>query len=168
MRTGAALCSQELRPEWRRAVSVPLAPSSSSIQVSFILLSLFLPRPVLAVEAGDVGTRLSSRYSSGQLRKYMRTLTGVATSTAAMLRRLSSCPEGAGRRRLGPKRVAKLFRFILLQDALAATLREGGKEEGRRKGGRKGVCGKGEKVAYRVKDEKGTNIGAKIKQLESI
>ena len=113
--------SQELRPELRRAVSVPLAPSSSSIQVIFILLSLFLPRPVLAVEAGDVDTRVSSRYSSGQLRKYMRTLTGVATSTAAILRRLSACPEGAGRRRLGPKRVARLFRSILLQEALAAT-----------------------------------------------
>ena len=125
--------SQELRPALRRAVSVRLA-LSSSIQVSFILLSLFLPRLVLAVEAGDVDTRVSSKYSLGQLRKYMRMLTGVATSNVAILRRLSACPEGAGQRRLGPKRVARLFRFTLLQEALAATLREGGRKGG--EGGR--------------------------------
>ena len=135
--------SQELRPALHRAVSVRLA-LSSSIQVSFILLSLFLPRLVLAVEAGDVDTRVSSKYSLGQLRKYMRMLTGVATSNVAILRRLSACPEGAGQRRLGPKRVARLFRFTLLQEALAATLREGGREEGR-EGGRKGGREEGRK-----------------------
>ena len=52
----------------------------------------------------------------------MRTLMGVATSTAAMLSRDSSWPEGAGRSRLGPNTVARLLRFILLCSELAAIL----------------------------------------------
>ena len=114
----------ELLPELLREVrtTLPLLPSSSSTHVSFFRLSLLRPRPVLAVEAGEVCICASSRISSGQLRKNMRTLTGVATSTAAMLSRDSSCPMGAGRRRLGPKRVARLLRFILFNSEPAATL----------------------------------------------
>ena len=77
---------------------------------------------MLAVEAGEVCICASLRSSSGQLRKNMRTLTGVATSTAAMLSRDSSWPEGAGRSRLGPNTVARLLRFILLCSELAEIL----------------------------------------------
>ena len=75
-----------------------------------------------AVEEGEVEIWASSRISSGQLRKNMRTLTGVATSTAAMLRKDSSVPIGAGRRRFGPNTVARLLRFILFSFELAAIL----------------------------------------------
>ena len=78
-----------------------------------------------AVEEGEVEAWASSSSSSGQLRKNIRTFTGVATSTAAMLRKDSSVPTGAGRRRLGPKTVARLLRFILFSSALPAILCRG-------------------------------------------
>lgn len=112
----------EFLPELRREERTDLMPSSSSIHMSFLRLSLRFPRPVLAVEAGEVWSCASSRNSSGHLRKNMRTLTGVATSTAAILSSDSSWPMGAGRRRLGPNRVAKLLRFILFSSELAAIL----------------------------------------------
>lgn len=115
----------EFLPELRREERTDLTPSSSSTHASFLRLSLRFPRPVLAVEAGEVCGCASSRISSGQLRKNMRTLTGVATSTAAMLSREFSVPVGAGRRRLGPNRVARLLRFILFSSELAAILWKG-------------------------------------------
>ena len=70
-----------------------------------------------AVESGDARKRLSSKYSSGQLRKKRTTLTGVTTSI-----KKASMVVVPGWRRLGPNIVARLFRLILFSAECIATL----------------------------------------------
>lgn len=65
----------------------------------------------------------SSNTSSGHVKKNIKMLTGdMMSKAAAMLGGLSS--ELPGRNKFGPKTVAKLFRDILLNSTLSATLLE--------------------------------------------
>lgn len=126
--TGGVL---RLEPAYRKllfpAKSVSSSPPLWYLRI-LLLLSLRLATPSadgalsdVLVDSGDDLKRLSSKYSSGQLRKYRTTLTGVTTSIAAMLISVGFPP---GRRRLGPNIVARLFKVILFSEELAATLKQ--------------------------------------------